>query len=255
MGPYRHPAGPSGRRPGSIHGGCPDADIRFCASKVADCKAAAVTACAMRCTVWRKIGSAPSWWKTGSFLSAGVFSERDFINAVASKWRRGAQIRVRDLMSAPIIGCRSSDRIDAVLATMTLRKNFAMSPLSMGNSSAEIVSIGDLVEAPALTRKELEANVLLDITTHAGLFFPRLRLSQTSHAHRWPQGVLGLAFQPSRCTVSERPVRRAATTHTRWHCGRYSVLQMESSSGINSPSVVAGDNKGPRRSEKEHAAM
>ena len=45
----------------------------------------------------------------------GIFSERDFVNAIA---RDGATVLgsdVRQLMSSPIISCRSSDRIDAVL--------------------------------------------------------------------------------------------------------------------------------------------
>ena len=49
----------------------------------------------------------------------GVFSERDFINAVA---RNGAAVlgfQVQQLMSTPILTCRFSDRVDAVLATMT----------------------------------------------------------------------------------------------------------------------------------------
>jgi CBS domain-containing protein len=93
---------------------------------------------------------------------AGVFSERDFINAVASNGAAALELRVRDLMSAPIISCRSSDRIDAVLATMTLRK-IRHVPVIDGEQLSGIVSIGDLVKH-RLDEKELEANVLLDIT-------------------------------------------------------------------------------------------
>jgi CBS domain-containing protein len=49
----------------------------------------------------------------------GIFSERDFINAMA---REGAAVlgyQVQQLMSTPMLTCRSSDRVDAVLATMT----------------------------------------------------------------------------------------------------------------------------------------
>ncbi len=97
---------------------------------------------------------------------AGVFSERDFINAVASNGAAALGLRVRDLMSAPIIGCRSSDRIDAVLATMTLRK-IRHVPVIDGEQLCGIVSIGDLVKH-RLDEKELEANVLLDITRMRG---------------------------------------------------------------------------------------
>ncbi len=91
----------------------------------------------------------------------GVFSERDFIKAVASNGTGALELRVRDLMSAPIISCRSSDRIDAVLATMTLRK-IRHVPVIDGDELSGIVSIGDLVKH-RLDEKELEANVLLDI--------------------------------------------------------------------------------------------
>src|SRR5689334_14385412 len=52
----------------------------------------------------------------------GIFSERDFINAVA---RDGAAVfgfQVQQLMSKPMLTCRSSDRVDAMLATMTIAR-------------------------------------------------------------------------------------------------------------------------------------
>jgi len=91
----------------------------------------------------------------------GVFSERDFINAIAANGAAVLDLRVRDLMSAPIISCRSSDRIDAVLATMTLAKTRHV-PVIDGDQLSGIVSIGDLVKH-RLDEKELEANVLLDL--------------------------------------------------------------------------------------------
>jgi CBS domain-containing protein len=91
----------------------------------------------------------------------GVFSERDFIKAVAAKGTAALALQVHDLMSAPIISCRSSDRVDAVLATMTLRKVRHV-PVIDGEKLGGIVSIGDLVKH-RLDEKELEANVLLDI--------------------------------------------------------------------------------------------
>jgi CBS domain-containing protein len=91
----------------------------------------------------------------------GVFSERDFISAIAANGAAVLDLRVRDLMSAPIISCRSSDRIDAVLATMTLAK-IRHVPVIDRDQLSGIVSIGDLVKH-RLDEKELEANVLLDL--------------------------------------------------------------------------------------------
>ena len=92
----------------------------------------------------------------------GIFSERDFVNAIA---RDGAVVLgfdVRQLMSSPIISCRSTDRIDAALATMTLAKIRHL-PVIEGDALKGIVSIGDLVKH-RLDEKELEANVLLDLS-------------------------------------------------------------------------------------------
>lgn len=91
----------------------------------------------------------------------GVFSERDFINAVASRGALALQMQVHELMSTPIIGCRSTERIDAALATMTLAKICHL-PVIDDEQLSGIVSIGDLVKH-RLDEKELEANVLLDL--------------------------------------------------------------------------------------------
>ena len=91
----------------------------------------------------------------------GIFSERDFINAVA---RNGAAVlgfQVQQLMSTPMLTCRSSDRIDAVLATMTMSRIRHL-PVLEDNELKGIVSIGDLVKH-RLDEKELEASVLRDI--------------------------------------------------------------------------------------------
>ncbi|MGH7121219.1 MAG: CBS domain-containing protein [Acetobacteraceae bacterium] len=92
----------------------------------------------------------------------GVFSERDFINAIPEHGAAALDLQVRELMSAPIISCRSSDRLDAVLMTMTLHK-IRHVPVIEEQALDGIVSIGDLVKH-RLDEKELEANVLLDIT-------------------------------------------------------------------------------------------
>ena len=92
----------------------------------------------------------------------GIFSERDFINAVA---RNGATVlgfQVQQLMSTPILTCRLTDRIDAVLATMTIARIRHL-PVIENNELKGIVSIGDLVKH-RLDEKELEASVLRDIS-------------------------------------------------------------------------------------------
>jgi CBS domain-containing protein len=92
----------------------------------------------------------------------GIFSERDLLNAVA---RRGASVldaHVKDLMTSPVVTARSSDRVDAALAMMTL-KRIRHLPVVDGADLKGIVSIGDLVKQ-RFDEKELEANVLLEIS-------------------------------------------------------------------------------------------
>ena len=92
----------------------------------------------------------------------GIFSERDFVNSVAREGASTLDTPVRDLMSSPIISCRPSDRIDAVLATMTMKKIRHL-PVMEGGNLLGMISIGDLVKH-RLDEKELEASVLLEIS-------------------------------------------------------------------------------------------
>ena len=91
----------------------------------------------------------------------GIFSERDFINAAARDGAAVLGFQVQQLMSTPILTCRSSDRIDAVLATMTMSRIRHL-PVVEDSELKGIVSIGDLVKH-RLDEKELEASVLRDI--------------------------------------------------------------------------------------------
>ena len=91
----------------------------------------------------------------------GIFSERDFINAMARDGAAVLGVEVQQLMSRPIRTCHSSDRIDAVLATMTIARIRHL-PVMDSNELKGIVSIGDLVKH-RLDEKELEASVLRDI--------------------------------------------------------------------------------------------
>ena len=92
----------------------------------------------------------------------GIFSERDFINAVARDGAAVLSVQVQQLMSTRIISCHSSDRVDAVLATMTTARIRHL-PVIEDKELKGIVSIGDLVKH-RLDEKELEASVLLDIS-------------------------------------------------------------------------------------------
>jgi CBS domain-containing protein len=92
---------------------------------------------------------------------AGIFSERDFVNAVAKHGAAALRFPVENLMSTPVVTCRMSDSVDTALAAMTLAKIRHLPVVDSGNLVG-IVSIGDLVKH-RLDEKALEANVLLDI--------------------------------------------------------------------------------------------
>ena len=92
----------------------------------------------------------------------GIFSERDFINAVARDGAAVLGFQVQQLMSAPILSCRPSDRVEAMLARMTISRIRHL-PVIEDNELKGIVSIGDLVKH-RLDTKELEASVLLDLS-------------------------------------------------------------------------------------------
>ena len=92
----------------------------------------------------------------------GIFSERDFINAIAREGAAVLGFDVQQLMSTPILSCRSADRVDAMLARMTIARVRHL-PVIEHNELKGIVSIGDLVKQ-RLDAKELEASVLLDLS-------------------------------------------------------------------------------------------
>jgi CBS domain-containing protein len=92
---------------------------------------------------------------------AGIFSERDFVNAIAEHGAQALSFLVERLMSAPLVTCRSADRVETAMAAMTMAKIRHL-PVVDDGKLVGIVSIGDLVKH-RLDEKALEANVLLDI--------------------------------------------------------------------------------------------
>ncbi len=92
---------------------------------------------------------------------AGIFSERDFMNAVAEHGALALTLPVETIMSSTLVTCRPSDRLDTALAAMTMARIRHL-PVVEDGRLVGIVSIGDLVKH-RLDEKALEANVLLDI--------------------------------------------------------------------------------------------
>ena len=115
---------------------------------------------AVRMLAEHRIGSLVVEDQTAKLV--GIFSERDFINAIARDGAAVLGLNVQELMTKRIISCRSTDRVDAVLATMTNVRIRHLPVIDDGELKG-LVSIGDLVKY-RLDEKELEASVLLDLS-------------------------------------------------------------------------------------------
>jgi len=107
----------------------------------------------------RKIGALVV--ESDQMRPVGIFSERDFVNAVAEHGATALAMTVESLMSAPIVSCRPSDRVETAMAMMTHAKIRHL-PVMEDGRLLGIVSIGDLVKH-RLDEKMLEADVLLDL--------------------------------------------------------------------------------------------
>jgi CBS domain-containing protein len=90
----------------------------------------------------------------------GILSERDLVNALARHGAAALGFDVQQLMSSPIISCRSPDRIDAAMARMTVGRIRRLPVIDAGRL-IDMISIRD---RHRLDEKELEANVLLELS-------------------------------------------------------------------------------------------
>lgn len=98
---------------------------------------------------------------------AGMLSERDVVHALDLDGPEALGHPVERYMTPHVTTCAATDRIDHVLAVMTVRRIRHVPVLAEGRILG-LVSIGDLVKV-RLDEKEQETNVLLDITrSHVG---------------------------------------------------------------------------------------
>jgi CBS domain-containing protein len=91
----------------------------------------------------------------------GMFAERDIVHAIAEHGAQALSFPVERCMNARVVTCGMRDRVDTVMAAMTMAK-IRHVPVIDGGQLVGIVSLGDLVKS-RLDEKALEANVLLDI--------------------------------------------------------------------------------------------
>jgi CBS domain-containing protein len=91
-----------------------------------------------------------------------IFTERDFARAVAKYGAPALALPIGPLASAPLISCAPNERVDSALDTMTRSKIRHLAVMQNGELLG-LISIGDLARY-RLREKELEANVLLDLS-------------------------------------------------------------------------------------------
>ncbi len=96
----------------------------------------------------------------------GIFSERDLVKLLAARGPAALLVKVREVMTSPVITCKPDDRIDAVMAIMNDRKLRHM-PVVVGGSLAGMISLRDIA-SHRLSEKEREAAVLLDLSRFHG---------------------------------------------------------------------------------------
>jgi CBS domain-containing protein len=92
---------------------------------------------------------------------AGMFSERDVIQALAQHGAEALGYEVHELMTPDVTTCTPADRLEEVMQVMTVHRVRHL-PVMEGDQLIGLVSIGDLVKF-RLEEKETEANVLRDI--------------------------------------------------------------------------------------------
>ena len=91
----------------------------------------------------------------------GIFSERDLVKLLASRGPDALAIRVKEVMTTPVITCKPDDRVDAVMRVMSDRRIRHM-PVIADDALAGMISVRDLIRQ-RLSEKEAEAAVLLDL--------------------------------------------------------------------------------------------
>ena len=104
----------------------------------------------------KSIGAALVLDQSGA--AAGVFSERDLVNAIADQGNTALSLKVGDLMSRDVVSCTPTDPIPAVMATMTERRVRHL-PVMDAGKVVGVVSIGDVVKS-RIAEAETEAKAL-----------------------------------------------------------------------------------------------
>jgi len=75
----------------------------------------------------------------------GIFSERDYARKVILKGKSSRELRVREIMTSPVISAGPDQSVGEIMAIMT-EKHFRHIPVVKEGKLAGIISIGDVVK-------------------------------------------------------------------------------------------------------------
>lgn len=103
-----------------------------------------------------RIGALPV--RDGATGVAGIFSERDMMRCLHKHAEAALHMKVRDMMTAPVVTITSGTSVLEALALMTQRR-FRHLPVVDGGTMVAFVSIGDLVKY-RIDKIEAEADAM-----------------------------------------------------------------------------------------------
>ncbi len=103
-----------------------------------------------------RIGALPV--RDGQSAVAGIFSERDMMRCLHKHGEAALHMKVRDMMTAPVITITPQTTVLEALALMTQRR-FRHLPVVEGGKMVAFVSIGDLVKH-RIDKIEAEADAM-----------------------------------------------------------------------------------------------
>ncbi|MFM6831335.1 MAG: CBS domain-containing protein [Novosphingobium sp.] len=103
-----------------------------------------------------RIGALPV--RDGQSAVAGIFSERDMMRCLHKHGEAALHMKVRDMMTAPVITITPQTTVLEALALMTQRR-FRHLPVVQGGKMVAFVSIGDLVKH-RIDKIEAEADAM-----------------------------------------------------------------------------------------------
>ncbi len=76
---------------------------------------------------------------------AGIFSERDYARKVILKGKTSKEMKVREVMTSPVVSVTPANSIQDCMTVMT-QKHFRHLPVVSEGAIAGIISIGDVVK-------------------------------------------------------------------------------------------------------------